>query len=531
MSSSPPRRTVDQAHLEITSRLLLAVLREDLGGWGRRAVRRGGKTCLGDLCFEQGRPTSMGRFQLEDFPTLRGEPIRRVEALLDHLDLGGDDVLRREVSESARNLALALLARGERVSGPALRAWRERQSRDPAASSLAFFEQLVFRGHPLHPGARLRRGMDPGEQRRWAPEWGARFRLPLLGLDPGEVVDRNFRSALAALVPDLDPSLAWLPMHPWQLRHVVPKLGLAGPVARAHRVRPSMSMRTLLPDRLGASPHFKTALAMQITGAVRTVSVQAAANGPKLTALLAQPRFRFPSLSILEEMGSMHWRRSDPEQAKLVSVVMRQNPEGLSRPGDLLMPAAALIEEIDGGPIAAEVIGHRCPLAWFRSYAEGLLGPLIRLMTDFGIALEGHLQNIVVRFRPAAPPHFFYRDFGGVRIHRQRLRPHLERPLRFAPGSATVTEDLEDLWSKLAYPVLQNHLGELIRALALHFGTPEPDLWRPVRDLLESRLERPEERDWFLAPRWRLKAMTRMRLLGKVTEYTYGDVESPLWLR
>ncbi|MEM9555711.1 MAG: IucA/IucC family protein [Acidobacteriota bacterium] len=529
VSAALPRKFVDQAHLEISSRLLMAALREDLGGWGHHVERHGKVLRLADLEAEPVRPTSMGRFELERFPTLCGEPVERVEHLLDFLDLEGDEVLRREVSESAFNLALVLEARTRRVSGPALAAWRDEQRRTPEASSLAFFEQLIFRGHPVHPGARLRQGMTLEEQRRWAPEWESRFPLPLLGLDPGAVVDRQFQAPMRSLFPELDPALAWLPMHPWQLQHVVPRLGIEGPVAEGYRVRPSMSLRTLVPDQRGSLPHFKTALAVRITGAMRTVSVQAASNGPKLTALLARSEFRSNSLTILKETGSLHWRHEDPDRAKLMSVVMRQNPEVFSRQTDLLMPAAALIEPIVGQPLVAEVIGERDPLAWFREYAGALLRPLLRLMSDYGIALEAHLQNVVVRFRDGSPPHFFYRDFGGVRLFTPRLQPHVAESLDFAPDSATVTERVDELWSKLNYPVLQNHLGELIRALVLHFETREAALWEPVRELLEAHLTRPEERDWFLASRWRLKAMTRMRLREQVTEYSYAEVESPLW--
>ncbi|MEM6797034.1 MAG: IucA/IucC family C-terminal-domain containing protein, partial [Acidobacteriota bacterium] len=377
-----------------------------------------------------------------------------------------------------------------------------------------------------------RRGMTEREQRLGAPEGAPRFGLPVIGLEPSEAVDRGgFRDAMAGLFPELDPALAWLPVHPWQLRHELPRLGLERPVRHLESapMRPSMSLRTLLPDRFGDFPHFKTALAVRLTGAVRIVSVQAAANGPRLTELLSHPRFRSSTLTVLGEPASLHWRRDDPDEAKRVSAVLRQNPEGLSRRGDLLMPAAALIEGSGGGPLVAEVVGSGDPAAWLRDYAGALLRPLLRLMSEEDIALEGHLQNIVVRLRAGETPHFFYRDFGGVRLYPPRLQPRIDGPLDFAPGSATVTDREEELWSKVCYPALQNHLGELIRALTLHFEVPEAELWRPVRELLETHLTRPEERAWFLAPAWRLKAMTRMRIERRVTEYRYGEVRNPLW--
>jgi siderophore synthetase component len=38
-------------------------------------------------------------------------------------------------------------------------------------SPLAFYEQLVVDGHPLHPGAKLKLGLGVGDVIRHSPEW------------------------------------------------------------------------------------------------------------------------------------------------------------------------------------------------------------------------------------------------------------------------------------------------------------------------------------------------------------------------
>lgn len=528
---NPADMTKERARLQIAERLLLAVLRENIGGWGDKCVTQGDQVRLGELTFRPRSRSSMGRFQLQEFPHWNGvavtEPARLVELLIPAEYQ--PEQLRDEVEESSSNLELSLEARARRCNGSRLRAWESHRGADPKASCLAFFEQLVFLGHPLHPGTRLRKGMTEEQQRRWAPEWGVEFELPLLRLDPEQVVDNGFRHAFSKFFPDFDSDSAWLPMHPWQVENTLPQFDVKPEFRGGPAVRPTMSLRTLAPARDRYLPHFKTAVAVQTTGAVRTVSVQAAFNGPRLTRLLRRLDFDSPTLTILGELGAMHLDHHDSARAKHLSVVMRENPESHTEPDDLVMPAAALVEPVDGVTLMQEMIGEEDPLAWFSEYSEALLRPLLRLMTEYGVSLEGHLQNMVVSFRGGRPHRFFYRDFGGVRLFPERLQNHFSEPLVFAPGSATVTHEHSELTGKILYPVLQNHLGELIRALTLAYSIDESRFWKPVAEWLDQSLVDPRERQEFLGPRWRLKAMTSMRLKGQVTEYTYAEVENPCW--
>ncbi|MCW6010357.1 IucA/IucC family protein, partial [Micromonospora sp. CPCC 205371] len=168
-----------------------------------------------------------------------------------------------EVDNSVANLALA------------------RANAQPADSDdLAGIEQGVVDGHPLHPCCRTRLGMSTAEVLGYAPEHRPVVQLRLVDVPP----DRWYGDAPPRLV-----------VHPWQYAHVLdayPWLTPAGTLP----ARPLMSLRTL------AVPgyHLKTAVDVQMTSAVRTVSPAAVHNGPIVSALLARLA-RGTGLEVLRE--------------------------------------------------------------------------------------------------------------------------------------------------------------------------------------------------------------------------------------
>jgi siderophore synthetase component len=75
--------------------------------------------------------------------------------------------------------------------------------------------------------------------------------------------------------------------------------------------------------------------------------------------------------------------------------------------------------------------------------------------------------------------------------------------------------------------VLQNHLGEIIFALASHFDVPESVFWEEVRQVIEEMLERVEA-PWLTAPFLRTKALLTMRFKKTAQDYLYTDFPNPL---
>lgn len=181
---------------------------------------------------------------------------------------------------------------------------------------------------------------------------------------------------------------------------------------------------------------------------------------------------------------------------------------------------------------------YASPAAALRHYVELLVPPALRLCTAHGVALELHLQNTLVVHQRGRLCGFIARDLGGIRLHRGRLLAAGHHPA-LAPGSFTVTDDLGELQTKLAHTLLHAHLGSVFAWAADALGADEAALWEHTRAVLSAALTawaaaEPQlggaceaDRAVFLAPRVRAKALLRMRIDERVSDYLYTEVDSP----
>ncbi|HZF47794.1 MAG TPA: IucA/IucC family protein [Polyangiaceae bacterium] len=551
-------------------RLLMASVREELveverRGGGVLAMRPAGVSAVdyAPVLVRLASTYSMGRFDLAELPTVEGDerPIDHLVELLDRLspELPADRRrgMQRELENSLATMRLSLEA--EAVLGVG----------EPGEGELADWEGRVWVGHPLHPGARLRSGVTEEENRRFGPEWQARLDLPLLEL-PAEALHQvgGFCERLAALYPRRlggSAGRAVVPVHPWSAERDIRARFADQFERRSWRfleatlpARPTMSFRSvILETETGESYHLKLPVAIQTTGATRTVSVAATQNGPLMSGFLerflAHPRVRegglYDPLHVMREPASFHWRSSGGEaddRSRFLSGLLRTGPGPAEAGRRWLLPAAALLEP-RRDPLFVRAAMHYgvSPEALFAEYVARLVPAQAVLCGRWGIGLEAHLQNTVVDLRGPAGQlpkiHFWYRDLGGIRLHSELLgealaaaglKEELEVPL-FLEGSATSTGSRRDLASKFLYSVLQNHVGELLRAVARVRGGSafEASCWRTARDVLEEHRAAMGEdlaRRVF-ADTWDLKAMWRMRIASAVTEYTFSSVRSP-WL-
>lgn len=521
-------------------------------------------------------------------PGLDGEALERWERF------------SQELSNSVANYALALAGAARRESELRQRApeaddsldWVKRQlAMDSSFSPLAFFEQWVIDGHPLHPGAKIKMGLTPEEVMRYSPEWDATLDLPVVAvrrsacrveaLDaqrPLELMMREYPELVASLQHAFDTrgltadDVELIPVHPWQAEKTLPVMHAEalrqGDVILLEGVsipaKPLMSFRSFAPiqERGFGKHHLKTAVNVQTTGAVRTVSPQSAQNGPEFSRILRriserehgfQGRFR-----VLEErVGICYVPAHDTPDPSLLSrnlaALFRENPEDHVDAGEVAMPGSALLARspLSGKPVVLELVSRfasrhgiadlpTAAAGFLRAYAETCLPALLTLMSRYGLSLEGHLQNSVAVFRDGTPVRMLIRDFGGVRILGERLTSQgLEA--RFHPGSATVIDDVVDLRNKLFYPVFQNHLGEVIATLVRDGGADPKVLWGMIADVCRATYRElgqdPDIADQtkrdeaaLFAPGVDLKAMVTMRLKGDVTRYTFAQVPNPLTL-
>jgi siderophore synthetase component len=234
--------------------------------------------------------------------------------------------------------------------------------------------------------------------------------------------------------------------HPWQadrLRARYPFLTADGETGPA---RPLMSLRTVAP--IDGGPHVKTAVDVQMTSAVRTVSPAAVHNGPILSALLRKLTADLPIDVLAEtEAGAVI---VDGRPQRHLAFLRREAPRLQS--GETAWPLAVLSAS------------GRVPDAYGFMVLLGdlLFAPLLELLRR-GVALEAHGQNTLVVMRDGRPTRILYRDLGGVRVSARRLEkagfeaPELEGDLP--------SDDPDELRTKVTASAISTVAAELINGL------------------------------------------------------------------
>ncbi|MGX6606462.1 IucA/IucC family protein [Micromonosporaceae bacterium Da 78-11] len=399
--------------------------------------------------------------------------------------LWGDGVLAAEVANSVANLALARADRpAQRLPPPG----------DP--DGLGLIEQLVTDGHPLHPCCRTRGSMSVADVLAYAPEHSPVIRLRRLRVP----ADRWYGTAAPILFA-----------HPWQadrLRDRYPWLdddGETGPV------RPLMSLRTVAP--LDGGPHVKTAVDVQMTSAVRTVSPAAVHNGPRLSALLRRLTVDLP-LDVLEETAAGAVI-VDGQPQRHLAYLRRRAP--VLRADETALPLAAL----SASPLLLSTVSD--PYDWMALLGTILFAPLVTVLGR-GVALEAHGQNTLVVLRAGRPHRILYRDLGGVRVSAARLRaagldaPDLHGDLP--------SDDPQVLRTKLAAAALGTVAAELIAALTRHHGADPARLWGIVAAAIAGTGV--PDAPHLLRDPLPIKATTAMRLAADPLDDLWAHLDNPL---
>ncbi|HEX5811762.1 MAG TPA: IucA/IucC family protein [Pseudonocardia sp.] len=508
-----------------------------------RAIARAERDVLAELSRRD--PALLGSYRdhVRRATQIVGDRLARA-ATVEHVALDDlSDAAQRQLGNCVANYALALLGaqqrahrlRGEAGAGHTMLSWARAQRRaDPDRSVLAFFEQWVIDGHPLHPATKVREPMTAADVLDTSPEWGNVVPLAVAALAPTIAVEHggpadsmpSSGGALTRLLlaehPGLDRALAdeglphgsstLIPLHPWQVRNVVAER--YGPQQRSWELRllkptiparPLVSYRTLVPlatPRARHPHHLKTSLSVQLTNAVRGNSPAATHNAPALSALLTEilsAEAGFDGrLTVLAEPASARFAApgstTDDDSSGLsrsaaVSAIARQNPEEGLGATELVLPTGALwaTSPLSDQPILGELLDELragTPLTraqaaelFARHYARLVLPPILTLLTKYGVAMEAHGENTLLVLRAGRPVRCVLRDLGGIRIHPGRLAG-VQRRVDLLPGSHLATDDADELRNKTYYAQFVNDAGQLVSCLARLSGAPPGTFWR-----------------------------------------------------
>jgi siderophore synthetase component len=578
------------AHQEVLDRVFNALWREGIPGQ-RRWVHTGkeapkvaielesGVEVLAEVtsidALERVRP----RFPLYLRRNSEGElePLTEPDVLLSQLarDPRVGAKVTSEFKESSRNMALFLSRRRKRateladidLSGGFLAGVFSRTSIHGVRPE-EYLESWVMRGHTLHPGTKTRAGFSAEDLELYSPELGCEVGLRFLAVArshlqesavPGDRFPARWASEIHRAARDAGaPGERYeiLPVHPWQLDHVVKRMfakefaaGVLIQLDLALPARPLASMRTFAPVDGPDGGHLKLPVAIQATSVLRTITPSTVDNGPRVSTLLRTILERDDAFTglveTIPETRGVHFRdpgeaENDPEQQRKwrhLACIMRDR----SRNSGWVVPNVLLTEHdpVRHEPVARELVERSGmgPTAFFARFAQLSGQVLLPLLARYGIAMEAHAQNTLTLFDGGIPTRWLMRDFGGIKIDSAWLA-HLGHQLKLHPGSFIEAEDDLDLVLNFHHSWLQGNLAPLASALSDSYQVPERDFWlvarpdikdawrqaaAPIPDQRRQRLEQ-----LLFAQRVRVKALTRMRLSGDDLLDVTCEVSNPL---
>lgn len=458
-----------------------------------------------------------------------------------------------------------------------------------AEDSYLSSEQFVIEGHPIHPGAKLRKGMSPETVINYSAEFGNAISLQFILIHKsiakvqtytGEENDLLFKSfeGLEATVMDYvgrDQINQYYVMvvHPWQYDHILLqeykeelKTNRLIPIDYQQSYYAGLSFRTLMPKYPKKSPHIKLSTNVHITGEIRTLSEQTTINGPQVTHILNDIKqkdslFKYINADTIDELAGIHFYNSldkvttRTKRSEQLGTLFRTNIYHLIKNETTpIIPSALVSSTIyNDEPLIVSLINkykekNKFPtfeiaaLSWIKQYSQALIDITIPLYVKYGIALEAHLQNSIATFsEDGRLDRLYIRDFEGLRIDRIRLNKMGYSTASFHEKSLILSDQPQTVFNKVFYSSIQNHLGELIVSITKSSENSnfEKQLWQLIRDILIAKLndiandiddqQRVKNiKSILLAPKIDYKCVTTMRLTDEADYYTYIKVDNPL---
>ncbi|SDW28072.1 Siderophore synthetase component [Marininema mesophilum] len=393
-------------------------------------------------------------------------------------------------------------------------------------------EQSLIFGHLMHPTPKSRQGLSDLEHHDYSPELkGAhplhffRAHLSLIRED-STTEDRatDLIKAELAADPDLSPEFkkeycgsdeyALLPIHPQQATYLlrephvqawlkdglVTDLGLQG----GHWFTTS-SLRTLY--RPTSKFMLKVSVNIKITNSLRLNKYKELERGVEVSRIIAsqigqEMKEAHPTFQVIEDPAFLTLAHPDQEESGF-EISLRVNPfQGDEGKHVSLIAGLCQDAMFDGQSRLARIIHaiaekeqrstSEVSMDWFRRYLDLSFEPLIWLYMRYGIALEAHQQNSLIKLVDGYPNHFYYRDNQGYYYCRSTF-PELQRIL---PGidekSQTMCEDhVAD--ERFRYYFFQNHLMGLINGFGVAGLVDEELLLSELRTRLTNHL--PDNRE------------------------------------
>lgn len=315
-------------------------------------------------------------------------------------------------------------------------------------------EQSLLFGHLLHPTPKSRQGLTEWEQVSYSPEHQGQFPLYYFAVDHSIVKDGSSleKTATQLIKEDILSDTKFsqeikkqyvvgdrysiMPVHPLQAQHLLREkqiqryiqdgllidLGLQG-----KDYYPTSSLRTLYHPQ---SRHmYKFSVNIKITNSKRVNKYKELERGVEVSRILksqigTELGEKYPGFHIIKDPAFMTINVPGKEESGF-ELSLRENPFYANQDEQVSLIAGLCQDALPGHqPLLFHVISkisqaenrslEAVSLDWFQKYLTISLEPMMWLYLTYGIALEAHQQNSVVKLDDVGYPHsFYYRDNQG----------------------------------------------------------------------------------------------------------------------
>lgn len=381
-------------------------------------------------------------------------------------------------------------------------------------------------GHPWLIANKGRVGFSADDLARHGPEARTPVRLPWLAVHRGLAEFRG-TSALSeegVRAHELDPptverftealreagvdpaAYVWLPVHPWQLDHVVrtlwaPELATGRLVELGEapdRHLPTQAIRTLANVDSPARYQVKLPLRVLNTSVYRGIPPHCTLAAPVVTQWLAG-LWRADKLigewgtQLLGEVASVTVRHPQLSRAgdvpyqwlETMGCIWR-DPVAL-RPGERSWSLAALLHvDRAGRPLVLEYIGDTDPAVWFAALLRALLRPLLHVLYTYGITFNPHGENVVV---------ITGGDHVPVRVALLDLVDDVNVSVDRVPARGLEPDAHDPVLPRKPWPILRQYVVDallvgVLRPLAALLPLPHDRFWGMVRGEVDAYRDR-----------------------------------------
>ncbi|WP_077324577.1 IucA/IucC family protein [Virgibacillus siamensis] len=390
-------------------------------------------------------------------------------------------------------------------------------------------EQSLLIGHQTHPTPKSRQGIDEHEEYIFTPERKGSFQIHYFRVKKELIEEDSIlpQSATSLIKEELkrdtfitenfkkmycrEDNYSLVPVHPLQARKLLGReeilkqiqsggISYLGP--RGRKFYPTSSIRTVYHQN--AQYMYKFSIPVKITNSLRVNKRKELDRGVEVSRLLQHLITRnldelHPSFKIIEDPAYITVKLGKEDESGFETVI-RENPFQADNAQRITLIAGLCQDNIGKNRSHLSNIIHQAAERrhlsvgqaseeWFRRYLNVSLRPLYWIYTAYGIALEAHQQNSLIKLgEDGFPETFYYRDNQGYYFMKSKAQ-NLEQALpNLNEKSDTICAD-SIAEERFRYYFFFNHLFGLINAFGVNHLIEEHRLLRMLKEELNALLE------------------------------------------